>query len=100
MVQSICTAVKIAETHGFIASFQKRSQLRKTGCLPDGARMSILVINKKCLKCDSVERYRIRRSLWMRLIPESKYYLCELCDEKFISVDDSFSIYWPFGKAA
>jgi hypothetical protein len=36
----------------------------------------------------------------MRLIPKSKYYLCEHCDGKFISVDDSFSLYWPFGQAA
>ena len=100
MMQSICSAVRIAETNGCIVSLQKGIQPRKNGCLPDGARMSILVIHKKCPKCDSIERYRIRRSLWMRLIPKSKYYLCELCDGKFISVDDSFSIYWPFGKAA
>lgn len=100
MMQSICFAVKIAGTDGFIQSPPKKGQLQRNWCLPDGARMSILVINKKCPKCDSVERYRIKRSLWMRLIPKSKYYLCELCDGKFISVDDSFSIYWPFGKAA
>jgi len=100
MMQSICSAVKIVETDGFIVLPQKRRQSRKNWWLPNGAAMSILVINKKCPKCESIELYRIKRSLWMRLIPKSKYYLCELCDGKFISVDDSFSLYWPFGKAA
>ena len=100
MMQSICSAVKIAGTNGFIVSPQKRSQPRKNWCLPNGAAMSILVINKKCPQCESIERYRIKRSIWMRLIPKSRYYLCEHCDGKFISVNDSFSVYWPFGKAA
>ena len=99
-MQSICSAVKIAGTNGSIQEPQKRIQSQKTWYLPNGAAMSILVNNKKCPKCESVERYRIRRSLWMRLIPKSKYYLCELCDGKFFSVNDSFSVYWPFGKAA
>ncbi len=100
MMQSIYSAVKIAGTNGFIQSPQKRSQPQKNWCMPNGAAMSILVINKKCPQCESIERYRLRRSLWMRLIPKSKYYLCDHCDGKFISVDDSFSVYWPFGKAA
>ena len=36
----------------------------------------------------------------MRLIPKSKYYQCERCDGKFVSVNDSLSFYWPFGEAA
>jgi len=100
MMQSICSAVKIAGTNGFIVSPQQRSQPRKNWWLPDGAAMSILVINKKCPQCESIERYRIKRSLWMRLIPKSRYYMCDHCDGRFISVDDSFSVYWPFGKAA
>ena len=91
---------KIAGTNGFIVSPQQRSQPRKNWWLPDGAAMSILVINKKCPQCESIERYRIKRSIWMRLIPKSRYYMCDHCDGRFISVDDSFSVYWPFGKAA
>ena len=100
IMQSIYSAVKIAETNGFFQPLEKKSPSQKSWHQPNGAEMSVLVINKKCPKCESVERYRIRRSLWMRLIPKSKYYLCEHCDGKFIAVNDSFSFYWPFGKAA
>ena len=99
-MQSICSAAKIAEINGFIQLLQNRSQHQKNWWLRDGAAMSILVVTKKCPKCESVERYRIRRSLWMRLIPKSRYYLCDQCAGKFISVNGSFSFYWPFGQSA
>ena len=100
IMQSICSAAKIAEINGFIQLLQNRSQHQKNWWLRDGAAMSILVVTKKCPKCESVERYRIRRSLWMRLIPKSRYYLCDQCAGKFISVNGSFSFYWPFGQSA
>jgi len=98
MMQSIYFVVKIAGTNGFILSPQQKSPSQKNCRLPNGAEMSILVTAKKCPQCESVERYRIRRNLWMRLIPQSKYYLCDSCDEKFVSVNDSISFYWPFGN--
>ena len=36
----------------------------------------------------------------MRLLPGSRYYLCENCEVKFLSVLDLFSTHWPFGSVA
>ena len=99
MMQSIYSVVKIAGTNGFILPPQQGSPCQKNCRLFNGKEMSILLTAKRCPKCESLERYRIRRSLWMRLIPKTKYYLCEHCDGKFISISDSLSFYWPFGEA-
>ncbi len=77
------------------------SLLNKPGALfMIGAEMAIVVRGKACPRCKSIQRHRIRRSLWMRLLPGSKYYLCEHCDVKFFSLYSLFSIYWPFGAVA
>ena len=62
--------------------------------------MGILIKGKACPKCKDSHRHRIRRSTWMRIIPGNKYYQCEHCDGKFFTIRESFSVNWPFGKAA
>ena len=62
--------------------------------------MAILVRGKSCPRCRNIERHRLRRSFWMRLLPGSRYYLCENCEVKFVSLFDLFSLHWPFGSVA
>jgi hypothetical protein len=62
--------------------------------------MAILIRGKLCLKCRNMALHPIRRSFWMRLLPGSRYYLCETCEVKFLSVLELFSIHWPFGSVA
>ncbi|MGB6928420.1 MAG: hypothetical protein WBH05_04290, partial [Syntrophobacteria bacterium] len=58
----------------------------------------IFIRGKACPKCGGSDRHRIRRSIWMRFLPGSRYYLCEHCEVEFFSVLDLVSINWPFGK--
>ncbi|MGD8775853.1 MAG: hypothetical protein PVF76_01700 [Syntrophobacterales bacterium] len=62
--------------------------------------MAILISGKTCPKCKGMDRQRIRRSFWMRFLPGSKYYICEHCNAKFLSIFELYSFYWPFGAVA
>jgi len=43
-------------------------------------------IGKGCPKCGSVNRSRIHRNCWMRLIPGTRHYVCEDCLCRFLYV--------------
>ena len=62
--------------------------------------MGILIKGKACPKCKDGNRFRVRRSTWMRMIPGTKFYKCVDCDSKYLSVRESFSVSWPFGEVA
>ena len=51
--------------------------------------MGILTSAKACPKCKCIDRYRIQRSLWMRLIPGSRHYECDSCQHLYV--------YFPLG---
>jgi len=67
------------------------------GVLDNGADMALWTFGKACPKCGSTARSRIRRRLWMRLIPRSKFFTCEKCDRSYVSVLSSFSFRWSSG---
>ena len=72
---------------------------RPAVCAED-SEMGILIKGKACPKCKDGHRFRVKRSTWMRIIPGTKCYKCVDCDSKYLSVRESFSVSWPFGKAA
>ena len=41
---------------------------------------------KKCPHCHEFKRKRIPRVLWMKLLMLSKYYMCDRCGFRFITV--------------
>ena len=40
----------------------------------------------ECPHCDKGVLRRRRRNFWMRLVPRSKYYLCDLCPARYLTV--------------
>jgi hypothetical protein len=40
-----------------------------------------------CPRCHSTERERIHRNWWLRLIPQSRQYLCIRCYKKYVTLN-------------
>lgn len=43
---------------------------------------------RNCPNCGYTEKKRITRTLWIKLIPCTKYYQCECCGCKYISISE------------
>ncbi len=45
-----------------------------------------------CPACHQKKFERIRRELWMRLLPRTRLYLCLHCDARFLTFFQRFSL--------
>jgi hypothetical protein len=56
-----------------------------------GTKMANFTIGEACPQCKSIPDVRMRRNLWMRMIPLSRHYFCSSCNSNFVSVENTFS---------
>ena len=56
-----------------------------------GTKMANFTIGEACPQCKSIPDVRMRRNLWMRMIPLSRHYFCSNCNSNFVSVENTFS---------
>jgi DNA-directed RNA polymerase subunit RPC12/RpoP len=47
--------------------------------------MSEPTAKTNCPRCGHGPPVRLRRKLWMRLLPASRYYKCDQCSTKFLA---------------
>ena len=50
--------------------------------------MNKFTFGRNCPNCEYAEKKRIPRTLWIKLIPWTKYYRCEWCGYKYISISE------------
>jgi len=82
-----CRADNVTRSNELHSSFfQERAR---------GTQMAKLTIGEACPRCKSIPDTRIRRSLWMRIIPLSRHYFCSFCNSNFVSVENTFSFSLP-----
>ena len=60
-----------------------------------GTKMANFTIGEACPQCKSIPDVRMRRNLWMRMIPLSRHYFCTKCNSNFVSVENTFSFSSP-----
>ena len=67
-----------------------------------GTKMADFTVGEACPKCKSRPHARMKRSLWVRLVPLSRHYHCTSCNSNFVSMKDTLSFSWriapPSGK--
>ena len=56
--------------------------------------MGKFTIGEACPQCKSRPHARMKRSLWMRMVPLSKHYHCTSCNSNFVSMEDTLSFSW------
>lgn len=49
------------------------------------------VLGCKCPYCKSTQNFRHHRHPWMRRVPGSRFYECQYCNGKYLSVYKIFS---------
>ncbi|MGR3293646.1 MAG: hypothetical protein ACUZ9M_06490 [Candidatus Scalindua sp.] len=55
--------------------------------------MAKLVFNKRCPYCKSNSYDRAYRKFWMRIIPKTKYYVCNKCFRNFMAIFGISDVY-------
>ncbi len=55
-------------------------------------------LKRQCPYCKSFLLERKHRKTWMRLIPKTRYYLCNNCLRNFIVICKIYSVYIPLYK--